>query len=110
MLACEDSGSRQRLRRSMLSVRATISMPKPQVRGAALLSAGPSGSVKGSRMPAVAGWCHRLERQASEKPQGRKPRARLGTAGARGGGCWGVGSGGGGGRGGGGGFLGRGGG
>ncbi len=30
--------------------------------------------VKGSRTPAAAGCCHMLWRQASEKPQGRKPR------------------------------------
>src|SRR5712691_502551 len=34
-----------------------------------------SRSVKGSRMPAAEGRCHALGRQASEKPQGRKPRA-----------------------------------
>ena len=31
--------------------------------------------VKGSRTPAGAWWCDVLGRQASEKPQGRKPRA-----------------------------------
>jgi len=36
--------------------------------------------VKGSRMPAAAGRRHRLGQEASEKPQGRKPRA--GRAGA----------------------------
>ena len=36
-----------------------------------------SGYVKGSRTPAADGRGHTLGRQASEKPQGRKPRAEF---------------------------------
>ena len=36
--------------------------------------------VKGYRMPAAHGPCGELRRQASNKPQGRKPRADVGTA------------------------------
>ncbi len=40
---------------------------------------GTTAPVKGCRMPAVEGWRHGRGRQASDKPQGRKPRAGLGA-------------------------------
>lgn len=42
-----------------------------------------SAPVKGYRMPAAHGQCGALWRQASDKPQGRKPRPSKGTVAPR---------------------------